>query len=82
MRGPDWRVLPVSANGQPALASYARLPDGSYGARNLQVFTVVDAGISRTVVFSDPSLFAIFGLPATLDAAAVTSSRQPIGNPE
>jgi RNA polymerase sigma-70 factor (ECF subfamily) len=72
-RGTDWRVLPVAANGQPALASYARAQDSAYEARVLQVFTVVEAGISHNVVFADRGLFPTFGLPAVLDAAAIAS---------
>ncbi|MFC0529853.1 sigma-70 family RNA polymerase sigma factor [Phytohabitans kaempferiae] len=73
MRGADWRVRPLTANGQPALAAYARNPDGAYEARTLQVFTIGKAGISHDVVFADPSLFPAFGLPVLLDAAASRS---------
>lgn len=68
MRGADWRVRTLSANGQPALAAYARISDRSYEARTLQVFTIGDRGICHDVVFADPSLFRLCGLPATLDA--------------
>lgn len=73
MRGTDWRVLPVAANCQPALASYARTQDGVYEARTLEVFTVVEAGISHNVVFANPSLFPTFGLATVLDAAAIAA---------
>jgi RNA polymerase sigma-70 factor (ECF subfamily) len=73
MRGADWRVLPLSANGQPGLAAYARTAGGGYEARTVQVFTIGAAGISHDVVFADPSLFALFGLPSLLDAAAAAS---------
>jgi RNA polymerase sigma-70 factor (ECF subfamily) len=73
MRGTDWRVLPVRANSQPALAGYVRAQNGTYEVRNLQVLTVVDAGISHNVLFADPRLFTAFGLPSVLDAAAIAS---------
>ena len=61
MRGTDWRMLPTAANGQPALAAYVRDGD-AYVPHTVQVLTVGDAGISRTVVFRDPQVFAAFGL--------------------
>ncbi|WIN00838.1 RNA polymerase subunit sigma-70 [Actinoplanes oblitus] len=64
MRGPGWRLLPVAANGGPALAAYA--PDGR--AHSLQVFEVAGGLIRRGVTFVDPALFASFGLPAALGA--------------
>jgi RNA polymerase sigma-70 factor (ECF subfamily) len=65
--GPDWRLLPVTANGQPGFAAYRRAGDG-YELHTLQVFTVTDAGISRNSVFQDPEVFACFRLAARLDA--------------
>ena len=63
MRGTAWRIRALSANGQPALAAYA--PDAGDGHRphSLQVFTVTAGQISRNVVFADPRLFEVFGLP-------------------
>ncbi len=66
MRGTDWRMVPVGANGQPALAAYTRA-DGGYVLHTLQVFTVTADGISRNSTFQDPEVFALFGLPARLD---------------
>ena len=68
MRGTAWRMVPTSANGQPALAAYCRDPagDGAYHRHTLQVFTVTPAGIARTVVFQDPAVFAAFELPAAV----------------
>jgi RNA polymerase sigma-70 factor (ECF subfamily) len=54
----DFHLVPVSANGQPALGVYFR---GE--AICLQVLTVGDAAISRVTVFSDLSLLSYFGLP-------------------
>jgi RNA polymerase sigma-70 factor (ECF subfamily) len=59
----DWRMVPTSANGQPAVAAYLRGEDGIYRAYAIVVLTTAAAGISRIVVFGDPGLFAGFGLP-------------------
>jgi len=61
LRGTDWRMLPAAANGQPAVAAYAR-SDGGHVLHSLQVFTVTIAGISHTTVFQDRSVLDRFGL--------------------
>ena len=58
------RLVPVSANGQPAVAVYQRAADGTFHAHAIQVLTITAAGIARIVAFSDTSLFELFGLPA------------------
>ena len=60
------RLVPVTANGQPAFAVYEREPDGTFRAHAIQVLTVTDTGIARIVAFANPSLFAPFGLPPHL----------------
>ncbi|MEV6240925.1 nuclear transport factor 2 family protein [Lentzea sp. NPDC051838] len=62
MRGTGWRMVPVSANGQPAVAAYT--PDNCL--HTLQVFTVVDGLVAHTVVFQSPAVFAAFKLADTL----------------
>ena len=57
------RLVPVTANGQPAFAVYQREPGGAYRAHALLVPTVTATGIARIVAFQDPGLFASFGLP-------------------
>jgi RNA polymerase sigma-70 factor, ECF subfamily len=57
------RLVPVTANGQPAFAVYQREPDGTFRAHAIQVLTVTATGISRIVAFADPGLFPAFGLP-------------------
>jgi RNA polymerase sigma-70 factor, ECF subfamily len=61
LRGTDWRMLPVEANGQPAVAAYA-----GGRAHTLQVFTVEGERVAHTVVFQDDDLFTAFGLPLDL----------------
>jgi len=67
MRGPDWRLLPTLANGQPAVGAYARGDDGRYHAHSLQVFAATKAGITHNVTFFDQRLFEYFGLPSDLE---------------
>jgi RNA polymerase sigma-70 factor (ECF subfamily) len=59
-------MLPIAANGQPAVALYLRGGDGVYRPHTLQVFTVTAAGISRNTVYQEAEALAPFGLAATL----------------
>jgi RNA polymerase sigma-70 factor, ECF subfamily len=65
----DLRTVPVTANGQPALAAYLRGHDGVYRAHAVQVLTCTGTGIARIVAFIEPRLFAAFGLPQELPTA-------------
>jgi RNA polymerase sigma-70 factor, ECF subfamily len=67
-RGTDWQMRPLAANGQAAVAAYVRPGSGDYELHTLQVFTVERAAISRTTVFQDAAVFALFDLPATISA--------------
>jgi RNA polymerase sigma-70 factor, ECF subfamily len=69
LRGTDWRMMPLHANGQPALAAYVRAQDGAYALHTLQVFTVTESGISHNTTFQDQDLFAYFGLPERISGA-------------
>jgi RNA polymerase sigma-70 factor (ECF subfamily) len=64
------RLIPVTANGQPAFAVYQRESGGAYHAHAVQVLTVTAKGITRIVAFTDPGLFASFGLPRQYGTAA------------
>ncbi len=59
----DWRMLPTSANGQPAAAAYTRDQHGSYQPYGICVLTVTRGGIRRVTSFGDPGLVTLFGLP-------------------
>ncbi len=72
-RGTDWRMLPISANGQPGVAAYVRGDDGGYQRHTLQVFTVTRSGIRGNVVFADPAVFATFGLADRLELGTRSS---------
>ena len=59
-----WRMLPTSANGQPAVAAYYRGSDGTYLPYGIVVLTATAEGISRITAFGDPELVTAFGFPA------------------
>jgi RNA polymerase sigma-70 factor (ECF subfamily) len=61
----DWRMVPTSANGQPAAVAYRRGADGVHHAFGVAVLLVTANGIARITVFGDPRLAARFGLPLT-----------------
>ncbi|WP_433425419.1 RNA polymerase subunit sigma-70 [Microtetraspora malaysiensis] len=63
MRGTGWRVRPLTANGQPALAAYAPEPRGGHHLHTLQVLTLTGERVARNVVFADPAVFEAFDLP-------------------
>jgi RNA polymerase sigma-70 factor, ECF subfamily len=65
-----FRMVPVMANGQPAFAAYTRGDDGSYHAHEVLVPTLSKTGIARIVVFLNPDLFRMFGLPYEYDPPA------------
>jgi len=66
----QFRLVPVSANGQPAFAAYHRDGDGPYRAYAVTVPTVTAAGIARIITFFSPALFEPFGLPREAAAPA------------
>jgi RNA polymerase sigma-70 factor (ECF subfamily) len=63
MRGPGWATRRLTANGQPAMAAYAPAPGGGHALHTLHVFTVAGDRVAHNVVFADPEVFEIFGLP-------------------
>ncbi|MFI5894917.1 sigma-70 family RNA polymerase sigma factor [Actinoplanes sp. NPDC051513] len=69
------RMVPATANGQPALATYTPGADGLHHPHSLQVLTLTPTGVSRIVSFHDPSLFELSGLPARLDPSGRSLDR-------
>jgi RNA polymerase sigma-70 factor (ECF subfamily) len=61
----DMRLIPLTANGQPAAAMYMRDGDRHLPFQ-LHVLDVGADGVSHVVAFLDTTLFAKFGLPAHL----------------
>src|SRR5438034_8635028 len=60
------RLLPTSANRQPALAAYARGDDGKHRPCGLMVLEIEGDLIAAIVGFPDPWLFEQCGLPPEL----------------
>ncbi len=61
----DMRLIPTTANGQPAAAMYMREGD-EHVAFQLHVLAVTPGGVSHVVAFLDTTLFEKFGLPEKL----------------
>jgi RNA polymerase sigma-70 factor (TIGR02960 family) len=68
LRGDRWRMVPTSANGQPAAIAYERTRDGRYQAHGVEVLTLIGDRIGRITAFHDPSLVPTFGLAPALSA--------------
>jgi RNA polymerase sigma-70 factor, ECF subfamily len=65
----DMKLIPTSANGQPAFGLYMRSPeDGVYRPFQLPVLTLRGDRVAHVATFFDLSLFATFGLPESLPA--------------
>jgi len=65
-RGPgDLRLLPATANGQPAFGLYLA-DEVAHRAFQLHVLTLGPAHVTHVVAFNSPGLFAKFGLPEML----------------
>jgi len=75
------RMVPAAANGQPAFAAYLRGDDGVYRAHAVVVVTVTAAGIARIVIFLDPGLFGLFGLPQEHGGDVAGAVRQDLAVP-
>jgi RNA polymerase sigma-70 factor, ECF subfamily len=59
-----FRAVSVRANAQPAFALYEQGTDGVYRAHAVLVPTLTGTKVRRIIVFLDPSLLGLFGLPA------------------
>ena len=62
-------LVPVAANGQPAVAVYRCAEDGTRRAYGVQVLTVRGPRVASVVAFLDPGLLPAFGLPSELPPA-------------
>ena len=62
-----FRLIPTSANLQPAFAVYSRAKTGSeWRAHSIQLLALQDDSVAALTVFKDPKLFDPFVLPAVL----------------
>jgi RNA polymerase sigma-70 factor (ECF subfamily) len=62
----DWRMIAITANGQPAAVVYHRSADGELRADGAVVLTPTATGVSAVIKFHDPALVALFGFPDVL----------------
>jgi RNA polymerase sigma-70 factor, ECF subfamily len=66
------RLIPTSANGQPAFAQYKPAPDGGPEPWSLQVLETDGTAITGITFFLDTGrFFPMFGMPARLDGDGV-----------
>ena len=64
----DWRMVPLHANGQLAVAAY-HLGDGeTYRPFAIVVLATTLTHLTRISLFAEPTLFSRFGLPPTISA--------------
>jgi RNA polymerase sigma-70 factor (ECF subfamily) len=62
-----WRVLPITANGQPGAAGYLRRPGQTrYEPFVLTVLYLDQGAVVDIAAFEQPSMFGAFGLPSSL----------------
>jgi RNA polymerase sigma-70 factor (ECF subfamily) len=62
-----WRILPTTANGQPATAGYLRRPDDTaYRPFVICVFEIGGDQLTRITAFEGAHLITAFGLPNSL----------------
>jgi RNA polymerase sigma-70 factor, ECF subfamily len=67
--GRRWRMVPTSANGQPALATYRwNEQSGAFTPHSISVLTVRGDQIEEIMAFLNPEFLKPFGLPASLPA--------------
>jgi RNA polymerase sigma-70 factor, ECF subfamily len=70
------RMIPASANGQPAFATYLRDADGVFRAYQVQVLETDGHQVTHAVAWFDTSLFPTFGLPMVHPAPDATAVRR------
>jgi len=62
-----WRLLPITANGQPGAAGYVRRPgETAFLPFVLAVLRFEHGRLADIAAFEQPSMFSAFGLPARL----------------
>ena len=62
-----YRLVPVSANGDPGFAMYAKDPaSGAFRAQAIHVIRISGTKVAEVTAFLDPKLFAAFELGETL----------------
>ena len=64
----DWRMVPLHANGQLAVAAYHLGDDATYHPFAVVVVATTLTHLTRISLFAEPALFASFGLPPAISA--------------
>jgi RNA polymerase sigma-70 factor, ECF subfamily len=64
----DWRMVPLHANGQLAVAAYHLGAGDTYLPFAIVVVATTATHLTRISLFAEPTLFARFDLPATMTA--------------
>jgi RNA polymerase sigma-70 factor (ECF subfamily) len=74
----QYRVLPLRANGVPAVAYYTRPMTGNaaYEAAAISLLGLRDGLVSQMTRFASPRLFPLFGLPAQLPSGRLDVERR------
>jgi RNA polymerase sigma-70 factor (ECF subfamily) len=68
-QGVRWRLVPTSANGQPAAAAYVWVEqEGAFMLEGLHVLTMSRGEIEEIMAFRSPEVFPGFDLPASIAA--------------
>ncbi|WP_432856769.1 RNA polymerase subunit sigma-70 [Amycolatopsis sp. CA-161197] len=62
----DWRMVPTTANGQPAAVEYRRDEAGVFRGIGIVVLAPTATGVARVVAFHDEALVTLFGFPESL----------------
>jgi RNA polymerase sigma-70 factor, ECF subfamily len=75
----DMPMIATSANGQPAFGLYMRTREGDFVPFQLQVLELDGDRVRHVSAFFDTSLFAAFGLPASLPADTEHAAATPAG---
>jgi RNA polymerase sigma-70 factor, ECF subfamily len=64
----DYRLVPIGANRQPAVAGYLRAPGETvHRALVIEILRIEEGRIAEIIDFDYDGLFAAFGLPLTLE---------------
>jgi RNA polymerase sigma-70 factor (ECF subfamily) len=61
-----WKMVPTTANGQPAAAAYVLGEDGRHHAYGIGVLAPTASGIAQILAVGDAGLVERFGLPAVV----------------
>ena len=70
MHGRHRKMVPITANGQPAFAVYSGDDDRLLAAESLQVLTLRGGKIARVSMFRTPGLVAVAGFPMEMETDA------------